>query len=322
MLRVKENPGYQDRDAVVTISNKKAGVSVGIYIHQPFTTEFKLDKTDITAPMEGSTVMVNVESNVSYDVTIPSDCDWITQVSSSRTRASKSSVVMLRVSPNSSGRDRSAVVTFSNSQAGVSAGVTVTQPFTANFSVDVTPLEIDELGGTLGVSVAANVGIDILPQVDWLKVGGRTGEGDGYWTQQIKVSPFTSKMDQRTGNVKFLYGAANQQFLVPVTQMRTLYVTESNITLTEAGQTQALTLMNTKARTVVWSSSNQEVATVSSSGTVTAVASGEAVITVKSSDGKYSDKVNVTVNIPESSSSESDESNESNESRKSRKSRH
>ena len=266
--------------------------------------------------------MVNVESNVSYDVTIPSDCDWISQVSSSRTRASKSSVVMLRVSPNSSGRDRSAVVTFSNSQAGVSAGVTVTQPFTANFSVDVTPLEIDELGGTLGVSVAANVGIDILPQVDWLKVGGKTGVGDGYWTQQIKVSPFTSKMDQRTGNVKFLYGAANQQFLVPVTQLRTLYVTESNVTLTEAGQTQALTLMNTKARTVVWSSSNQEVATVSSSGTVTAVASGEAVITVKSSDGKYSDKVNVTVNIPESSSSESDESNESNESRKSRKSRH
>ena len=307
VLRVKENPGYQDRDAVVTISNKKAGVSVGIYIHQPFTTEFKLDKTDIAAPMEGGTVMVNVESNVSYDVTIPSDCDWISQVSSSRTRASKSSVVMLRVSPNTSGRDRSAVITFSNSKAGVSAGLTVTQPFTANFSVDVTPLEIDELGGTLGVSVAANVGIDILPQVDWLKVGGKTGVGDGYWTQQIKVSPFTSKTDQRTGSVKFLYGAANQQFLVPVTQMRTLYITESNITLTEAGQTQALTLTNTKARSVVWSSSDQEVATVSRSGTVTAVASGEAVITVSSADGRYSDKVYVTVTIPESSSSEDNE---------------
>ena len=320
VLRVKENTSYQDREAVVTIANRSADVSVGIYIHQPFATVFKIDKTEFQVPMKGGTVTANVESNVSYDVKIPSGCNWISLVGASRTRAAKTSVVMLQVSENTSGSDRSAVVTVSNSRAGVSSGITITQPFNTNFNVDATPLEVDELGGTLGVSVAANVSVDVRSQADWLKVGGKTGVGDGYWTQQIVVSPFTAKTAQRTGNVKFLYAAANQSVLVPVTQSRTLYISESDITLTEDGQTQALTLTNSKAAAVKWSSSNTAVATVSSTGTVTAVANGKAVITVMSTaNSKYTDKVNVVVNIPppppppeEPADGDSDEGNSGN----------
>lgn len=320
VLRVKENTSYQDREAVVTIANRSADVSVGIYIHQPFATVFKIDKTEFQVPMKGGTVTANVESNVSYDVKIPSGCNWISLVGASRTRAAKTSVVMLQVSENTSGSDRSAVVTVSNSRAGVSSGITITQPFNTNFNVDATPLEVDELGGTLGVSVAANVSVDVRSQADWLKVGGKTGVGDGYWTQQIVVSPFTAKTAQRTGNVKFLYAAANQSVLVPVTQTRTLYISESDITMTEDGQTQALTLTNSKAAAVKWSSSNTAVATVSSTGTVTAVANGKAVITVMSTaNSKYTDKVNVVVNIPppppppeEPADGDSDEGNSGN----------
>ena len=320
VLRVKENTSYQDREAVVTIANRSADVSVGIYIHQPFATVFKIDKTEFQVPMKGGTVTANVESNVSYDVRIPSGCNWISLVGGSRTRGAKTSVVMLQVSENTSGSDRSAVVTVSNSKAGVSSGITITQPFNTNFNVDATPLEVDELGGTLGVSVAANVSVDVRSQADWLKVGGKTGVGDGYWTQQIVVSPFTAKTAQRTGNVKFLYAAANQSVLVPVTQSRTLYISESDITLTEDGQTQALTLTNSKAAAVKWSSSNTAVATVSSTGTVTAVANGKAVITVMSTaNSKYTDKVNVVVNIPppppppeEPADGDSDEGNSGN----------
>ena len=320
VLRVKENTSYQDREAVVTIANRSADVSVGIYIHQPFATVFKIDKTEFQVPMKGGTVTANVESNVSYDVKIPSGCNWISLVGGSPTPCAKTSVVMLQVSENTSGSDRSAVVTVSNSRAGVSSGITITQPFNTNFNVDATPLEVDELGGTLGVSVAANVSVDVRSQADWLKVGGKTGVGDGYWTQQIVVSPFTAKTAQRTGNVKFLYAAANQSVLVPVTQTRTLYISESDITLTEDGQTQALTLTNSKAAAVKWSSSNTAVATVSSTGTVTAVANGKAVITVMSTaNSKYTDKVNVVVNIPppppppeEPADGDSDEGNSGN----------
>ena len=298
VLRVKANDSYKDRDAVVTISNRQAGVSTGIYIHQPYAAALKVDKTDIQAPMEGGTVMVNVESNVDYRVSIPSDCGWISMGSGARTRGTKTSVVVLRVARNTTERDRSTVVTVGNQAAGVSAGITITQPFAVIFSVDTTPLEVDELGGTLGVSVAANVGIDVTPQASWLKAGKRTEAGDGYWTQQITVARFTEKAAERTSGVKFLYGPANQSFVVPVTQRRTLYISESALTLTAAGQEQTLSLQNSRGAGVVWTSSDTGVATVSASGVVTAVGSGDAVITVKSSDGQYSDKVKVNVTLP------------------------
>lgn len=306
VLRVKENTSYKDREAVVTISNKDANASISIYIHQPFTTVFKVDKNEFEVPMKGGSVTVNVESNVSYDVKIPSDCNWISLLSSTRTRAAKTSVVVLRVAENVTGKDRSSVVTIGNSSAGVSAGITITQPFTSNFNVDATPIEIDELGGTVGVNVVANVDVDVQSQADWLKVGGKTSIGDGYWTQQIVVAPFTAKLAQRMGNVKFLYAATNQAVLVQVTQNRTLYVSETEITLTEDGQKKDLTLTNTKGAAVTWTSSNDKVAKVSGSGTVTAVDNGKATITVKTADGKYSDKVSVTVDIPSPPESDDD----------------
>lgn len=310
VFRVAENNSYKDREAVVTISNKEANVSVGIYFHQAFTPAFTVDKAEAEVAMEGGTVTATVESNVSYDVKIPSDCSWISQVSASRTRAAKKSVVMLKVEPNDTGRERNATIALGNDQAGVSATLRITQAFTPTFNVDASPLETDELGGRFGVSVVANVAVTVQSQADWLSVGKKTNVGDGYWTQEIVASPMTAKTAQRTGNVKFIHAAANESVVVAVTQNRTLFVSETAITLNEAGQTQALTLTNTASRIVGWTSTDTGVATVNSSGMVTAVANGSAVITVKSSDGKYSDSATVTVDIPEPPASEEPEASE------------
>lgn len=307
VFRAAENTTAKEREATITISNKDAGTEIKIYVHQPFTNTFTVDKTDAEVPMEGGTVTVNVESNIPYDVKIPSDCKWITQSSASRTRGSKTSVLLFNVAANTSGRERSATITIGNSDLGVTKALTIKQKFTAKFNVDATAIEIDELGGTIGVSVAANVDVSVQAQADWLTLGNKTNVGDGYWTQQISVSRFTDKAAQRTGNVKFLYAAENQSVLVKVTQNRTLFITESAVTLTEEGQAQALTLTNTQSKSVTWTSSDTKVATVSSAGSVKAVANGNAVITVKSADGKYVDTVNVTVDIPEPSKEEAGE---------------
>ena len=147
--------------------------------------------------------------------------------------------------------------------------------------------------------MVANVSVSVQPQVSWLTAGSKTDERDGYWTQNINVSSFSNKADQRQGKVKFLYAAGNDSKTVTVTQKRTLYIKESDVTLTAAGQDSTLTLTNTESRNVTWSSSNKKVATVNA-GKVKAVANGTATITVKSSDGKYSDKCNITVEIPKS----------------------
>jgi hypothetical protein len=305
ILRVKENTNLNDRDAVVTIGNKDAEKNtaykpIKIFVHQKaLTPSLTVDKTDIEVPTEGGSASVKVESNVDFVVTIPPGCDWIKQSNSSRTRAAKTSIVTFTVSANTSEQDRTATVTISNKNAGVSATVNISQKFSTVFNVDESPIEIDELGGTREITVAANVDVIVLPQADWLKVGEKKAGGKGYWTQQIIVSALKNKVAKREGAVKFLHAPTNQSFNVKVTQNRLLYITEQEITLTEGDGPQKPTLNNPNAMEVTWSSSNTAVATVNSTGMVTAVKAGTAEITVTSADKKYTDKVKVTVNKKE-----------------------
>lgn len=55
---------------------------------------------------------------------------------------------------------------------------------------------------------------------------------------------------------------------------------------------------NAVNKNVTWSSSNTSVVTVSSSGVLTGIADGTAVVTVSTADGAYTDTVNVTVYTP------------------------
>lgn len=300
LLSVKENTSYKNREAIITIGNEeaqKAGAikePVKIHIKQAFTTTLKVDNQALEVDTEGKTVTVNVESNVPYEVNIP--CDWITQVSGSKTRAAKTSVLTFRVDANSSGEDRTATITINSTKGDEEASVTITQKFSVAFSVDESPITIDELGGTRSITVAANVDIEVLPQDDWLTVGEKKAGGKGYWTQVINVAAFKNKVAQREGTVKFLYAPTNKAFNIKITQKRLLYITEQEISLNEGDESKPVTLNNPNGMEVSWSSSNTSVATVNGTGNVTAGEAGTAEITVSSADKKYSDKVKVTVN--------------------------
>ena len=305
VFRAAENTTTKEREATITISNKDAGAEIKIYVHQPFTTTFTVDKTDAEVPMEGGTVTANVESNIPYEVKIPSDCNWVTLSSTSRTRGSKTSVLLFNVAANTSGRERCATITIGNNDLGITKALTIKQKFAAKFKVNTPALTVDdELGGTFSVSVSSNVDFTVSSQANWITVGSKekvSGKNDE-WTQQIIVSAMqsTDLSPSREGSVMF-YAPDAEPSTVTVTQNRTFYFENSSITLTEAGQTLDLPLKNTKSRLITCTSNKPEVATVTStgvSGVVKAVANGNAVITVKSADGKYSGTVNVIVDIP------------------------
>ncbi len=77
----------------------------------------------------------------------------------------------------------------------------------------------------------------------------------------------------------------------------------TSATLTSAGATKQLAVTvspsNADDKSVTWTSSKPEVATVSDSGLVTAVANGTTTITVTTKDGGYTATCEVTVEIPE-----------------------
>ena len=83
-------------------------------------------------------------------------------------------------------------------------------------------------------------------------------------------------------------------------------ISETSLSLVVGNTTKLSATVNPTDATnssVSWSSSDKSVATVDSNGNITAVAAGEAKITVKSSDGGYTASCTVTVKSPSATSS-------------------
>lgn len=75
-------------------------------------------------------------------------------------------------------------------------------------------------------------------------------------------------------------------------------VDQKSVTLAPGGTTQLIAIIepvDASDQSVVWSSANEEIATVDENGNITALKSGKTVVTVTTTDGEFTADVNVTV---------------------------
>ena len=100
----------------------------------------------------------------------------------------------------------------------------------------------------------------------------------------------------------YVYGAEIEVTYTASTVHVTGVSLNKNTTSLEEGDTEQLTATvtpsNATDQSVSWSSNNTSVATVNSSGQITAVSAGTATITVTTTDGGYTDTCTVTVTAP------------------------
>lgn len=149
---------------------------------------------------------------------------------------------------------------------------------------------IDEKGGVVFVNIMTDLtAFDVFPTQDsWVEIGNLERTEPYYYRQTINVAPFTEKTPQRSTTIYMHDKSIN------ITQIRNLYIKESGLNMI-LDDSEKLNLYLYKDDTVIWSSSNENVATVDANGNVTAVGVGNAIIKVTSSDGKYEDSVPVSV---------------------------
>ena len=125
----------------------------------------------------------------------------------------------------------------------------------------------------------------------WTTVSAKSGSGTSSGTIQISLTGGTRALYIKSISVTYEEAAAT----VPVTGVS---LNKSTLTLTE-GDSETLTATvapaNATDKTVTWSTSDANIATVSN-GKVTAIAKGSAIITVTTNDGKKTATCNVTVN--------------------------
>ena len=299
---VNGNNTYDERTAIVTITDTKVSRERTFKVTQDQLDAIMTDEADYTVPSAGGELAMTVKSNVDYTVEVSDD--WIHYTT---TRGLVESTVTFTIDENNSGDERYGSVRIVNSEKGITAKATIKQRFSPFLEVPVKKYTVDELGQDIEVSYSTNIALTVESEYyqDWVDDARTQKVDDTHFIRTLSISPFTDKMASRTVDMIF-QGSKYASFAetVTITQERTLYIpeiedTESGNIELYVGDSLKINYINTKDRKVKWTSSDNDIATVDEKGMVKAVGIGEATITLKSADGKYSDKVLVQVMKPE-----------------------
>lgn len=291
---------YSARSCKVTLTDVRDNTIRSFNVSQKQLNEVIVNGNEYQVPSEGGEVSIEVQYNVPYQLVIPGDVTWITEKKAA-TRGLETASVVLNVEENNSGAARSATVAIKSTDESISRTIIIAQAFTPTYTIDPEAFTIDELAQTVKVNVTANFKFETYPDADWVVSGGRETVSETQFVQKLDVSAFKEKKDSRETTVQFFANVKTTvggdyrtiEKTITITQNRTLYIPKDTIKLA-AGDSIVVEVVNTEKRDLVWSTSDDSEFTVDSKGEVKCLRSdgdGKATITVKSKDGKYSDKI-------------------------------
>ena len=173
-VTVQANDTYGERQATVTVTDPGDQTSITFKVLQKQNDAIIVDGSTFSVPEEGGDVSIKVQSNVKYDVEIPSDASWLKKSTKASTRGLETSTIDLTAEKNNSGDEREAIVKLTNTDSGTSSQFTVKQELTPSFTIDKEEFSIDELGDEVSVTVTSNIEIDVLFSDDWASSAGTT----------------------------------------------------------------------------------------------------------------------------------------------------
>jgi uncharacterized protein YjdB len=283
---VEENKTYDYREGKITIKPQEGNEQEQVIsVTQAQKDALNVEKTSYDMPYGGGVIEIKVESNVSFDVT--PNVDWIHHT---QTKALSNSTVYLQIGENPTYSARKGTIEIKQQNGALKHTITVNQAG----RVAVTSIKLDKTSLMINVGDSETLVATIQPEnatdkeVSWsssdsaIAVVDETGKVTAVKEGSATI---TAKVGEKTAECKV-----------------TVYVAVTSVSLNKAsltllvGESETLTATvkpdNATDKTVTWSSSDEQIATVVA-GTVTAIKVGEVTITAKSGDKKAECKVMV-----------------------------
>ena len=295
-VTVDENNTFDQRKAIVTLTDLKIPTITRTFtVTQKQNNVIRVSDKEYSVTTDGGTFDIEFEYNVS-DYEISCDADWLTFQLKNNTRGLSKKSIQVDVKKNKSGRERKTMLYIESESTGAYEEIVISQEYVEEeyFNMLTQDFTIDEKGGNISVSAQTNkTAFDIWPPEDsWAKLGELEYFTELHAiTQHVNVQPFTEKVASRRTTMYL------DDKTITITQYRNIYIKESNFDLLRQDSKQ-LSVYTYDIDGVVWSSSDESVATVDANGLVKGVGVGTAAITASSSDGKYQDNVSVTIEKP------------------------
>jgi uncharacterized protein YjdB len=290
-VRCNANTTYDDRTATVTIRMEE--LSQSVTVRQPANLGIVLPTQAYNLTSDARSIEVEVKANVDYTVEI--SADWIKQA---KTKALMSKTLTFNIEENQTYDAREGKITIKSQNPSVPDQViSVKQAQKDAIIVKDTSFDMPYGGGEIEFKVEANVAFDVRTDADWLHYVSTKALSTS--TVKIKVDE-NATFSARSGKVEVTQQGGSLKHTITVNQAGRIAVTSVELDKTELTlKPEETATLDATDKTVTWTSSEPEIATVDETGKVTAVKIGKATITAKA--GEKTTECKVTVLIPVSS---------------------
>lgn len=163
-LEIRENVKIVERKGKVVIKYKDISQEVFI-TQQAAQPAISVSQNDFVAESDGETIMININSNVEYNVEI-SQNDWI-KIGEVNSNSLNNRYFI--ISRNENFDERSCEIIVYNSQYNLKETIKITQKQKSAIIID-GDLSIGALGGTLIQNVRSNVDYSVKCDAEWVKL--------------------------------------------------------------------------------------------------------------------------------------------------------
>lgn len=123
-ISVSKNESVDNRRGIVTLVNDEGGIEEVVVFQTGVQPVLSLSEKQFDMPAEGGEFEVTVTRNIDIDVSVTSGSSWVRE---DKSRSDITEEYRFTVDPNTSTQSRSATITFSNKDKGISKTVTVNQ---------------------------------------------------------------------------------------------------------------------------------------------------------------------------------------------------
>lgn len=164
-LSVAVNEDEQSREGKVYVKQSNGSAETSFIVKQVGKNTITAAFHDFAASSVGDSFSVDVESTVEFDVVIPKDATWVTQIT---TKAPTTKTLSFQVATNKTTKSRVATIQFVNTKEGLSDTIRVEQPqINTPLNNEILYVSTDGSKVTPYQSGAFNTTMVIDTLVDW-----------------------------------------------------------------------------------------------------------------------------------------------------------
>lgn len=229
---IDENTELTNREGEIIITGGEFSETIKIY-QESATPSIIVSEQNIAVGAQGETIAIEVKGNVNATPHIPSEIDWISEVS---TKAWSTNTYYFLINPNESYESRTATIAFVNEDNGLNESVVITQMQKNAIVIATNSYSFNNNGGTFSVEINSNVDFDINIENDWVK----QVETKGLSTTNIHFAVAKNESyDNRETIISFISKDKDisQEIRVYQSQTNAIIISEKEKTISPSGET-------------------------------------------------------------------------------------